>query len=236
MNKELVKTLIFAAVAVVLTGAAFVRIPDRSGQNSSFDDQGQKFFPNFTDPNACTDLDVIDYNPSNARVTRFNVVFKDGRWVIPSHWNYPADAKDRLAKTAAGVIDLVKDTIRSDRVEDQEEFGVIDPMDDKTLALKGRGKRVTLRDKSEKILADFIVGKEVKGHPDQRYVRVPGQKRIYGVNIKADLSTKFADWIETNLLKIDASHIRRVKFDNHKVDPERGVIIKGDVTTIPAWR
>ena len=33
----------------------------------------------------------------------------------------------------------------------------------------------------------------------------PDQKRIYGVNIKAEPSTRFADWIETNLLKVEAS-------------------------------
>ncbi len=48
-------------------------------------------------------------------------------------------------------------------------------------------------------------------------MRVPGQKRIYGVNVKADLSTRFADWIETNLLKVEASKIRRIVFDNYKL-------------------
>ena len=104
---------------------------------------------------------MVDYDPSTATAARFEVKFKDGKWVIPSHYDYPADAKDRLAKTAAGVMDLNKDTIRSDRVEDQEELGVIDPLDTKATTLKGRGKRVTLRDVSEKVLADFIIGKEV---------------------------------------------------------------------------
>ena len=56
------------------------------------------------------------------------------------------------------------------------------------------------------------------------YVRVPGQKRTYGVNIKAEPSTRFADWIETNLLKVEASKIRRVVFDNYKLqeDPNDG--------------
>ena len=52
---------------------------------------------------------------------------------------------------------------------------------------------------------------------------MPGQKRTYGVNVKADLSTKFADWIETNLLKLDTFKVRTVKFDNYKVDLEQGV-------------
>jgi hypothetical protein len=239
--KETTKTLVFVGVALLLTGAAFLRIPDRTGQNIAFDEQGQPFFPAFKDPLICTDLQVVDYEPSTATASEFQVKFKDGKWVIPSHYDYPADAKDRLAKTASGVMDLTKDTIRSDRVEDQEEMGVVDPLDAKSTSLKGRGKRVTLRDASEKVLADFIIGKEIRGDKEtpnsgdrsvQRYVRVPGQKRIYGVNVKVDLSTKFADWIETNLLKVDSSKIRKVVFDNHKVDPERGAIIPGEVLTI----
>jgi hypothetical protein len=229
--KDLTKTLIFVAVALVLTGAAMIRIPDRV-QDTAFREQGKPFFPEFQDPFACTDLEVVAYDPSTATASRFEVKQKDGKWVIPSHYDYPADAKDRLAKTAAAVMDLTKDTFRSDNADDQERFEVIDPLDPKSTALKGRGKRVTLRDKTEKVLADFIIGKEVEGHSGQRYVRVPGHKQIYGVTVKADLSTKFADWIETNLLKLDSSRIRRVKFDSHKVDPERGLLIKGDVVTI----
>ena len=142
--------------------------------------------------------------------------------MIPSHYNYPADARDRLSKTAAAVMDLTKDTIRSDRPEDQEEMGVVDPLDTKTTTLKGRGKRITLKDASDKVLADFVIGNEVKDKTGQRYVRVPGQKRTYGVKLKAEPSTKFADWIETNLLKLEASHIRKIEFDNYKVDLERG--------------
>ena len=234
--RETQKTLAFVAAALLLMGAAFLKVPDRSGGHEAFNDQGQPFFPDFKDPFACTDLQVIDYDESTATASEFQVKFKDGRWVIPSHYDYPADAKDRLAKTASGVIGLTKDTIRSDRVDDQEEMGVIDPLDPKASSLKGRGKRVTLRDASEKVLADFIIGKEVKkderDRSGQRYARVPGQKRIYGVNVKADLSTKFADWIETNLLKLDAGKVRKVVFDNHKVDPEAGALIKGDVITI----
>src|SRR5829696_9213391 len=183
--KETTKTAVFVGVELVLTGAAFVRTPDRNWQNSTFSDQGKPFFPDFKDPFACVDLQVVDYEPTTATASEFQVKFKDGKWVIPSHYDYPADAKDRLAKTAAGVMDLTKDTNRSDRVEDQEDLGVVDPLDTKSTSLKGRGKRVTLRDTSEKVLADFIIGKPVAKDKEkdagdgvrQRYVRVPGQKR-----------------------------------------------------------
>ena len=227
---ELFKTLTFVAVALLLTGAAFVSTRDRASRNETFNDQGQPFFPDFKDPLACTDLEVVDFDPSTATATRFRVMFKDKKWVIPSHYDYPADARDRLSKTAAAVMDLTKDTIRSDRVEDEEEMGVIDPLDTKTTTLKGRGKRVTLRDASEKVLADFIIGNEIKDRSGQRYVRVPDQKRTYGVNVKAELSTRFADWIETNLLKVEASQVRKIEFDNYKVVPPD--IQPGEVLTI----
>jgi len=219
---ELWKTGIFAAVALVLAGTALVATRDRVTRGEAFNDQGQAFFPEFTDPLACTDLEVVDFDPSTATASRFQVKFKDNEWVIPSHYNYPADARDRLSKTAAAVMDLTKDTIRSDSGDDQEAMGVIDPLDTKSVSLKGRGKRITLRDSSEKVLADFIIGEEIKDRSGQHYVRVPGQKRIYGVNVKAEPSTRFADWIETNLLKLEAPKILKVEFDNYKVNLEQG--------------
>ena len=45
---------------------------------------------------------------------------------------------------------------------------MIDPLDTKTTTLKGRGKRITLRDASEKVLADFIIGNEIKDRTGQR--------------------------------------------------------------------
>jgi Domain of unknown function (DUF4340) len=240
---EFWKTISFVGVALVLTGAAFVSTRDRTSLNDTFNDQGKPFFPEFKDPLACTDLEVVDFEPSTATATRFRVMFNDKKWVIPSHHNYPADARDRLSKTAAAVMDLVKDTIRSDGLEDtQERMGVVDPLDSKVGTLKGRGKRVTLRDASERVLADFIIGNEIKGNErkegsgGQRYVRVPGQKRIYGVNVKADLSTRFADWIETNLLKVDATKVRRIVFDNYKLQEAgdgRGMVLqRGEKLTI----
>ena len=159
------------------------------------------------------------------------MTLRDGKWVIPSHYDYPADAKQRLVDTATGVIGLTKDSIRSDRVEDHEAFGVLDPLDLKATSLTGIGKHVTLKE-GEKVLADFVIGKEVKDHPEQRYVRVPGQKRTYGVNVKVDLSTRFADWIETNLLKLTASAVRKVIIDHKGVDPAARRIVPGDVVTL----
>ncbi len=230
---EMRKTLVFVVAALVLAGgAALSSIPARGTSAADFKDQGEKFFPDFTDPLASTELEVVDYDSATATALPFKVMKKDGKWVIPSHNDYPADGKDRLAKTAAGVIDLRKDTTRSDRSDDHQAMGVIDPLDSKNASLEGRGKRVTLRDEKGAVLADLIIGKEVVGHPTQRYVRVPGKNRTYGVNLTLDLSTRFADWIETNLLKVDTSRLRELVFDSTKVDTVRGAVIRGELSVV----
>jgi hypothetical protein len=233
MNRDIQKTLVYVAVALVLGGAALYARVDRSTTPPIFEDQGKKFFDDF-DPNKCTSMEVIDYDPSTASILPFKVALKDGKWVIPSHHDYPADARQRLVSTATDVIGLTKDSFRSNLVQDQEACGVIDPLDVKATTLKGIGKRVTLKDVTDKVLADFIIGNPVKDHPDQRYVRVPGQKAIYGVNVKADLSTRFADWIETNLLKLDAARVRKVVIDHksYEVDGRQLKIIPGDLITL----
>ena len=97
---ELLKTSTFVAVSLLLTGAAFVGTRDFSKTSARFDDQGKAFFPEFKDPLACTDLEVVSFDPSTATATRFRVMYKDKKWVIPSHHDYPADARDRPDRPA----------------------------------------------------------------------------------------------------------------------------------------
>ncbi|MBI2933501.1 MAG: DUF4340 domain-containing protein [Planctomycetes bacterium] len=218
---ETTKTLSFAAVAGLLALAAVVTVP-RYRPPEVFNDLGQAFYPEFKDPLRAAALKVVEYDEATATAKEFKVELRNGRWVIPSHHNYPADAKERMAKTAAGVIDLIKDTVRSDRPQDHEQFGVIDPLDDKVTTMKGRGKRITFRDAEGRVLADFIFGNE--GREGVTFVRVPGQKRVYGLTAKPEISAKFEDWIETDLLKLSASSLRRIRIDNYSVDEVEGRI------------
>lgn len=232
LRREWRKTLAFVAVALSLTGAAFYDVPGTGRGDAFFNDQGERFFPEF-DPLDCTSLEIVGLDASTNDIASFKVMRdKDGHWIIPSHHNYPADAKDRLRDTAVGIAGLKKDTIRSDNGEDQKLLGVVDPSTVKGSDKEGVGKRVTLKNKSDVILADFIIGKEVPGRTGQRYVRVPGKKRTYGVNVSVDLSTRFSDWIETNLLKLDSAKVRKLQFDSHKFDPEVGRLQGGETVEV----
>ena len=64
----------------------------------------------------------------------------------------------------------------------------------------------------------MIVGKEVPEQPDLRYVRKAGESEIYIVAAKTDkLSTKFEDWIEPNLLKINTLDLKDVLIHDYAV-------------------
>lgn len=215
---ESVKTAALAGAALVLAVSAAVVQPE-ARVPAIMSDQGETFYPNFTDPQAPRTIEVVDYDEATATALPLKVQFQQGHWVITSNYDYRVDIGDRLAKTAAALMYLKKDQVRSDSPLDHARFGVIDPLDEKAGSLTGRGKRVTLRDAAGVILADYILGKPVEGKPGYRYVRVPGQKRTYAVKTDADPSARFADWVNAGLLRIATSSIRRVTINRYNIDP-----------------
>jgi hypothetical protein len=230
MMSEAVKTLAFVGVAVALGIGAAVVQPE-AATPAIFSDQGTAFYPKFTDPQAAKTIEVVDYDESTATATPLKVQFDRGHWVIASHYDYPVEIGDRLAKTAAALIDLKKDIVRSDAVQDEAQLGVIDPLDAKA-GLAGRGKRVTLRDAHGEVLADYILGKPAEGKPGYRYVRVPGEKRTYSVKTDADPSAKFADWVNAGVLRIAGSSIRRINSNRYNIDAAAGRIGNAERITL----
>ncbi|MBM3802910.1 MAG: DUF4340 domain-containing protein [Acidimicrobiia bacterium] len=221
--KELLKTFLFCLVAALLVAAA-LRFDNAPQSPQALNDEGQLFYPAFTDPQAPKMMEVIDYDEATATARPLKVEFRRNRWVIPSHFGYPADAEQRLASTAAALIDLRKDAIVSDRADDHARFGVIDPLDAKVSSLVGRGKRVTLRDASNATLADFVIGKPVEAKAGFRYLRLPGQRRTYAVKTDADASARFQDWIETDLLKLSAADIRKIGIRLYSINETFGLV------------
>jgi Domain of unknown function (DUF4340) len=216
---EMTKTLAYAAVAVVLLcGAWFVR-PNKWGDDT-LDDVGQKFFPEFTNPLDAESLEIVDFDQSTATLKPFRVAKVNGVWSIPSHEGYPADAQRQLGQAAAAVVGLEKLGTKSDNPADHELYGVVEPDQDKLAAgATGVGKRVTLEGKNGDKLAQLIIGKADEDKPELHYVRVPGQDRVYVAKVPTEkLSTKFEDWIEPDLLKLNAFDVKRVTIKDHSLD------------------
>jgi len=225
------KTAVFIIAAAVLAGLAWFTQPV-APDIERLSDQGEPFYPDFTDPLEATSLEVIEFDAQSGSAVPFKVQFADGTWTIPSHYDYPADGQDRLARTASAVMDLKRDIIQSDRAQDHESLGVIDPLDDSATALTGRGKRVTLRDKSGAVLADYIIGKPVPGKEGYRYVRLPDKKRTYAVNVDVDLSTKFQDWINASLLDVRANQVQEVSVNDYSIDESTGSVDRVGSATV----
>jgi hypothetical protein len=229
--RETRKTSIYCAVALVLVLLVMVSAPKRITP-SAFLDQGETFYPEFTDPNVAQTLEVIDYDEETGAAVPFKVTFSKKGWTIPSHHNYSADAKDRLASTAAGVIGMAKDDFRSDNVSDHERCGVIDPLEEVATSLKGRGQRVTIKGENDVVLADLIIGDKIEGSENFRFVRVPGQKRVYASRVDFDISTRFGDWIEADLLQMAQDQIDRIVIKDYSINERTGQIDQRDVVVL----
>ncbi len=225
------KTMTYAGAALLLLALVFLTAPRRITPDA-FLDRGESFFPEFTDPNVATTLEVIEFDEETAAARPFKVTFNENKWTIPSHHSYPADGKERLAQTAAGVIGIKKDDFRSNNVADHEAFSVLDPLDQTVTSLKGRGKRVTIKGESDQILADLIIGNQLEGRDNLRFVRLPDQKRVYVARIDIDLSTQFEDWIERDLLQANQRDIEQMTLKDYSINERTGTINQRDVVIL----
>jgi hypothetical protein len=224
---EIKKTAIFLLLAILFVAAGILARPAEP-ERKVVDDSGERFFAAF-DPLDARSLEIVSFDEDHGRTNAFKVAHVGGVWSIPSHENYPADAKDQLAGAAAAIVDLEKGATVSDSAMDHERFDVLDPTTE-AAALSGLGTRVTIADEGGRALADIIIGAPVKEQEGLRYVRVPGRDRVYiaSLDTKA-LTTKFEDWIEEDLLQLDSWDIRQIVVNDYSIDEVNQRIVQKDV-------
>ena len=182
-------------------------------------------FPALTDAEKASSLEIIRYDDELATLYPFKVIKSGGVWVLPSHQNYPADAKDQLAAAATELVDLKTLDEVTSRAIDHELYGVIEPDQEKIKpGMTGIGQMIEIRDASGSKLARLIIGKEDKqsgvggGSRRLRFVRKAGQDPVYRVEIDTSkFTTRFGDWIEKDLLKLTPWDIRSVELDNYSL-------------------
>jgi hypothetical protein len=233
-DPEAKKTITFLLVAGMAALVAWEPWRPAPLDTSAPQEVGQKLFPDFSNPLAAKSLEIVKFNEENASIRDFKVAQTGGVWSIPSHSNYPADATQHMAEAATSLMDLKILNLASDRPGDQREYGVITPDPAKLkVGMTGVGTRITVRDGGDKVLADLVVGKEVKDQPALHYVRRADRDQIYMVNIKTDkLTTNFGDWIEKDLLKLNAFDVREVELNDYSsqagIDPNGRPVLQLD--------
>ncbi len=216
-------TTILVALALGSAALAWSMRP-KDLEAATFEDTGDPMFAGFTDPTLATSLEVTTWDEKTAKVQRFAVEQKQGRWVIPSHNDYPADGTERMGKAAASFIDTKRDLYYGDNAAEHAQYGVLDPTGSEG---KGdeKGKRITIKDASGALLVDVIVGKGIPDKQGYFYVRFPDQKRVYGSKLDVDISTSFTDWIEKDLLHVKKDEIVMMLYDPYKVDEQQGKVL-----------
>ena len=209
---ESARTITYVVVAFVAVGLALVLNPPREITPESLTkaNVGKEFYPDFKPGRCATSIRVVAFDETKAKQRIFGVKLENGKWTIPTRHNYPADGADRLAKTATSVRRIKREELASNSVEDQEKLGVLDPLDKDLTKLKGRGQRITLN-KGDTALVDLIIGKQLKDRPGFFYIRKPDEQATYVSKVSIELSTKFADWIETDLLKLDRNDLTEME-------------------------
>lgn len=229
---EWTKTFTFAGVAVVVVGLAFAaQSLSRPSAPKEFERVGEEFYPDFQDPLSARSLEVVSYNNETSYISKFNVTWGKDGWTISPH-GYPADAEDQLEKTAASVVGIERAGLASRREADYERYGVIDPLSEDSTQLKGRGRRITLKDTKGQVLADYILGNPIEGQDGYYYIRIPKEDETYIAKVDLNLTTRFADWIESDLLKVSASDLARVEIRDYSLNEDRGTITNRDESVL----
>jgi hypothetical protein len=217
---ETAKTLTFLAVAAVALLAGWASQPRIVNENVG-SRVGQVLSEGFTDPAEAKRLKITAFNEDSATLREFEVAEEDGLWTIPSKDGYPADAERQMAEAATSLMDRKILAIASESAGDHEQLGVIDPLSPKMEAgQKGVGTHVTISDIQDKPLVDLIIGRAVKDATnDQHYVREANRDVVYIAEVDpTKLSTDFEDWIEKDLLKLNAWDIQKVQINDYSAE------------------
>ncbi|MEZ5948200.1 MAG: DUF4340 domain-containing protein [Planctomycetaceae bacterium] len=223
------RTLIYVGVAVVSVSLAIWKgLPTPEINPQAFANVGEPFFPEFENPNDATGIRVVIFNPDTAEQKSFEVKNQGGEWKIPSHYNYPADGKDQLTKTAASLVAVRRGVVAGESELDFERLGVVDPASEDSSKIRGRGERLTLT-KDNNVLLDLIIGNKVENQSGYYYVRKPDEKLTFIAQLDLELSTKFNEWIEPDLLQVNTTDLRAITIKDYFVDEASRRIVMRDV-------
>lgn len=207
------RTIIIVGIALALGLLAVFAVPSRTPA-AEFAEQDTPFYPEF-DPQKVSSVEVISHGDGAAE-TFLVQKNADGSWIIPSHEGYPADAERQLDRTAGIVNGLKRGDIRSRLERDFGKFGVVDPTIDGFVE-EEYGKRVIVKAAGQAV-SDLIIGKRVEGDWGSHYVRKPDSTDVYTAKIDAsNISTRFADWVETDVLQLEGAQIKEVTSSTYEL-------------------
>jgi len=212
----------------MLLAAVFAGYANKPKPADDYETIGQPFYADFEGTSQAKSLLVTSIDPDAIKKQKFEIKEVDGLWQIPSHEGYPAEAAERLARTSASLVGLTRDSLVGRRTSDYEKFGVVDPREDDIVDVESVGQSITIRDANEDVLVDFIIGDRAddrddgiadpSGEESFYYVRRADETNVYRIPLNIELSTKFSDWIEPDLLQLEAADVVQLDMNNYQIE------------------
>lgn len=215
MNEQQ-RTLVFVALAVVV--ALFCGGEYALSGRGTVDPGPTGPLTDLASADQATRVEVTTYDEAQARRKQLSVGRKAGSWVVESHDGYPADAKQQLQDAAAALIGLTPLGIASDKKNEHELYGVVEPTKEITAGAKGVGTLVSVQDGKGADVARLIIGKAVDGAEGQRFVRKPSQDVVFVCKIDpAKFPADFDKWIEQDLLQLNALDVSQITLKDYSI-------------------
>ena len=213
------KTLLFILAAVACVALAFYTAPEARDPSVQSSKMGQALFESF-DPRSATGIEIVEIDEENIESKTFEVSQTDKGWFIkrPGKTDYPANADNQVKNVSSILFDLRIIDQAAEGAGEHASFGVLDPSKANP-SDAGIGKMIALKNSSGSNLAQLIIGNEVEGLSNTRYVRKPEENAVYRVELQNvdDVTTKFVDWVEKDFLDLDKWNIKQVTFDNYEI-------------------
>lgn len=210
--------------------AFFAWMPQGRPESSSLG-QLDEILGKESQPEQVAELQVANWDDTLKAPKVFQIKKEEGKWIIPSHFNYPADGNTRVGRTSGGVLNVKRGRLVTEDPKEFEKLGVVDPLSD-SIESKGRGKRITLKDQAGGVIVDLIVGNRADATDGMTYVREASSNAVYLAKVNADISTQFVDWVEADLMKIVPEDIRAITIQDSSVNEAQGLVQMRSETTL----
>ncbi len=173
-------------------------------------------------PEEIADISVSTWDDAAKAARTFRVRRRGDGWIIPSHFDYPADG-DRQVGQTAGIIGVTRGRFVTEDPSTFAELGVIDPGSERAVTAEKHGRRVTLRDGAGAVVIDLVVGDSAGD--GTYFVREADSNEVFTAKVDAhNLRTGFTDWVKPDLLQISRDDIRAVRIKDYSVDERSGRI------------
>ena len=167
-----------------------------------------------------TGIEIVEVDEENIESKTFEVSQTEKGWFIkrPGKTDYPANADNQVKNVSSILFDLRIIDQAAEGTGEHASFGVLDPSKANP-SDAGIGKMIALKNSAGSNLAQLIIGNEVEGLSNTRYVRKPEENAVYRVELQNvnDVTTKFVDWVEKDFLDLDKWNIKQVTFDNYEI-------------------